>query len=297
MEIPSKARRVARKLLGPRAARYIRRLLRRRVHDVDWYLSLFAGRQGLEIGGPSEAFGVEGPIPVYRVLRCLDNCLFSNQTIWAGQTEEGKHFKFNSLRPSGYQFVLEGTELRKIPDSSYDCVLSSHSLEHIANPLLALAEWKRISRKDGILLLLLPHKDRTFDWRRPTTNLAHMIEDRNRGTKEDDLTHLEEILTLHDLRKDKAAGSLEHFRSRCMDNYQYRAMHHHVFDTSTAVEMLDYAGFQLLRVDLLKPCHIILVCQKCDHTPENAAFLAQDAEYRRHSPFPSDRPSAKLSRV
>jgi SAM-dependent methyltransferase len=282
------ARAIARKILGPRYTNFVRRLFRRRPPGLEWYLSVFDQKSGLEGGGPSQIFSECGAIPVYNVLKTLDNCLFSNRTIWEGEVQEGLKFKYHALRPPGYQFVLEGARLLTIGDHSYDCVLSSHTLEHFANPLQALKEWKRVSRKDGLLLLLLPHKDGTFDWRRTPTSVAHMIEDYSQNIGEDDLTHLSEVLELHDLRKDPPAGSFENFRSRCLQNHTYRAMHHHVFDTATAVAMLDYAGFQLLRVDHLKPFHIILVARCCDQAPDNGAFLAPDAEYLRRSPFRSD---------
>src|SRR5437660_12035295 len=153
------ARVIARKILGPRYTSYVRRLFRRRLPGLEWYLSVFSQKSGLEIGGPSQIFSEDGAIPIYNVLKSLDNCLFSKQTIWEGEVQEGLRFRYHALRPPGYQFVLEGARLVTIGDSSYDCVLSSHTLEHIANPLQALKEWKRVSRKDGILLLLLPHKD------------------------------------------------------------------------------------------------------------------------------------------
>ena len=262
------ARVIARRILGTRCTSYVRRLLRRRLPGLEWYLSVFGQKSGLEIGGPSQIFSEDGSIPVYEALKGLDNCLFSNRTIWEGEVQEGLRFRYHALRPPGYQFVLEGSRLQAIGDSSYDCVLSSHTLEHIANPIRALKEWKRVSRKNGLLLLLLPHKDGTFDWRRPSTSMAHMIEDYSRNIGEDDLTHLPEVLELHDLGKDSPAGSFENFRSRCLQNYAYRAMHHHVFDTPTAVALLDYAGFQVLRVDHLKPFHIVLVARCCDRVPD-----------------------------
>ena len=279
---------IARKILGPRYTGYVRRLLRRRLSGLEWYLSVFGQKSGLEIGGPSPIFSEEGAIPIYNVLRSLDNCLFSRRTIWEGEVQEGLRFRYHALRPLGCQFVMEGSKLLAIGDSNYDCILASHTLEHIANPLQALKEWKRVSRKDGLLLLLLPHKDGTFDWRRPPTSMAHMIEDYDRNVGEDDLTHLSEVLELHDLRKDPPAGSFENFRLRCQENYVHRAMHHHVFDTRTAIAILDYAGFQVLRVDHLKPFHIILVAQCSDQPPDNGPFLGPDAEYLRRSPFRSD---------
>lgn len=280
---------LARRFLGGRVAGHLRRLVRGTVPSLDLYLSLFAGKSGLEIGGPSPMFSAEGILPIYGVIGSLDNCLFKNHTIWGGEVREGQNFQFSRSKQLGFQFVLEATDLHTIREPTYEFILSCHTLEHVANPLRALREWKRVSLKSSLLLLVLPHKDGTFDWRRPTTALSHLIEDYDRDIGEDDLTHLSEILALHDLRKDKAAGSHENFRMRCLQNPTHRAMHHHVFDTPTAVAMLDYAGFQVLRVDHLKPFHIILVAECCDRIPGNRAFLTRDAEYVRRSPFQSDR--------
>jgi SAM-dependent methyltransferase len=276
---------LARNFLGGRVAGHLRRLVRGTVPSLDWYLSLFAGKSGLEIGGPSQMLSEEGALPVYGVLKSLNNCIFANQTIWEGQVREGPHFKFCPRRQPGFQFILEATDLRAIRESSYECILSCHTLEHVANPFRALDEWKRVSVKGALLLLVLPHKDGIFDWRRPTTSLSHMIEDYNRNVGEDDLTHLSEVLALHDLRKDKAAGSHKKFEMRCLQNQTFRAMHHHVFDTLTAVAMVDHAGLQVLRVDHLRPLHIILVAQCCDRVPDNGAFLTPEREFLRRSPF------------
>jgi len=187
------------------------------------------------------------------------------------------------------QFICDATNLKSVLDASYECVLASHCLEHVANPLRALKEWKRILKEGGLLVLVLPHKDGIFDWRRPTTSLAHMREDYENNTGEDDLTHLPEILALHDLEMDEGAGSPERFYLRCINNLSNRTMHHHVFDTSTAISLVDESGFQLIRVDTFKPCHIILLAHRCAGTPDNAAFLAPNASYRLSSPFASDR--------
>ncbi|HUZ47367.1 MAG TPA: methyltransferase domain-containing protein [Terriglobia bacterium] len=283
---------VARKILGRGLRERFRRRFPRRVPDYASYASISLGRHGLEIGGPSAIFGAQGSLPVYARLDSLDNCIFSGQTIWEGSVEEGKTFLYDPEKPPGRQFICEATDLRGIPDASYDCVLASHVLEHLANPLKALREWKRVLGRNGLVSLVLPHKDGTFDWRRPTTTLAHLIEDFDKNVGEDDRTHLSEILDLHDLTKDEAAGSAERFRERCLHNDTNRAMHHHVFDTAAAVAMVDHIGLQLLRVDLLKPFHVILLSQSCTGFPDNRAFLGVNAPYRRRSPFPSDRAAA-----
>lgn len=101
---------------------------------------------------------------------------------------------------------MEGTAL-EIEDGSYDCVIASHCLEHIANPIKALREWRRVLRSNELLLLILPHRDHTFDWRRPATTIEHMKSDYEDDVSESDMTHLDEVLSLHDLSRDPGAGT------------------------------------------------------------------------------------------
>ena len=75
------------------------------------------------------------------------------------------------------RLIRDATSLDGIEDASYDVVLASHTLEHIANPLLALSEWRRVVGADGHLVLVLPHLENTFDHRRPVTTLEHIEAD------------------------------------------------------------------------------------------------------------------------
>jgi SAM-dependent methyltransferase len=238
----------------------------------------------------------DGPIPIYDVLESLDNCLYSGSTIWTGDVCEGNNtFFFDPGKTPGSQIICDASDLHPVEDSSYDCVLACHCLEHIANPLSALAEWKRVLRDDGLLLLVLPHKDGTFDWRRPTTPLAHMIKDYENAVGEDDITHLPEILELHDLSRDQAAGTKEQFRQRCLANHVNRAMHHHVFDTMTALQTVDHMGFRLLRVDYLQPLHIFILASRADQPVDNYRFIGSCSKLWSRSPFPSDRQRNQLT--
>jgi SAM-dependent methyltransferase len=280
-------RTVARKLIGSRMASYLREHSRRVLPTICEYRTRLRGTRGLEIGGPSEIFGPNGFVPVYEILESLDNCLYSARTIWAGGVQEGNTFHYYPHKPPGGQMICEATCLLS-PSSSYDCVLASHCLEHLANPLLGLSEWQRVLREEGVLLLILPHKDGTFDWHRPTTTLAHLVADYENEVGEDDLTHLPEVLALHDLERDKLAGTMEQFRQRCLDNFTHRAMHHHVFDTLTAIQLVDRAGFTITRVDHLRPFHIIILARRDSGMIDNRLFLDGGFDLQR-SPFPSDR--------
>lgn len=285
------------KMLGARGVMFFRRCLRRNVPGLDQYKARLNRKRALEIGGPSELFSDQGCLPIYSVLESVDNCLFSEQTIWTGKVHDGRSFQYHSERNPGLQFFTEGADLRQISNSSYEAALASHCLEHIANPLRALEEWKRILASDGLLLLILPHKDGTFDHRRPTTRLEHMIRDYEVNVGEDDLTHVQEILALHDLERDSAAGSLEQLRQRCLHNKQTRAMHHHVFDTQMAADLVDYAGFQLIQMAAIKPFHIVILASRCEGPADNSRFLQNRAEPLARSPFPSDRVPFRGERV
>jgi SAM-dependent methyltransferase len=69
--------------------------------------------------------------------------------------------------------VAPGHDL-PLEDSSVDFVLASHVLEHIPDPIAALREWERVARE--YVVLIVPHRDRTFDRDRPLTPLSELIE-------------------------------------------------------------------------------------------------------------------------
>lgn len=221
-----------------------------------------AGKHGIEIGGPSPAFAARGLFPVYPIVGSLDNCNFSNVTVWEGAIQEGRTFQFGRNKPAGTQYVGEASEMARFPSAVYDFALASHVLEHIANPIRALTEWKRLLKERGLLVLIVPHKDRTFDHRRPVTTLEHLVADFEAGTGEDDLTHLPEILALHDLVRDPDAGDAVEFRQRCMQNHQNRCLHHHTFDIRLAAEVAAYMELKPIFIEEIRPFHILLVAQK-----------------------------------
>jgi SAM-dependent methyltransferase len=252
---------------------------------------LLAEKIGLEIGGPSPIFARGGLFPVYPILQRLDNCNFSQATIWEGKIDVGPTFQYDEAHAPGYQYILEATELDAIPTGVYDFVLSSHTLEHTANPLQALSEWLPVLKVHGMLVLVIPHKDGTFDHQRPVTPLEHLIYDFEHGTTEADLTHLPEILALHDLSQDPEAGDFGAFKARSEQNFENRCLHHHVFDTEAVVRLIDHVGVKIHAIEPLRPYHIFAVAEKLPEgqLPQNQIFLADRAKYSRSSPFPSDK--------
>jgi SAM-dependent methyltransferase len=253
------------------------------------YAESFAGR-GLEIGGPSEIFAKDGLFPVYATAATIDNVTYSDSTHWEGQVRTGRTFRFHTAKNPGIQYVMEAGAADSLP-TTYDFIISSHMLEHAANPIAVLRSWQRVLREEGYMLLILPHRDGSFDHRRPVTNLAHLLQDAERAVSEDDQTHLEEILALHDLRRDPSQPSRAAFERWIRQNGVNRGAHHHVFDTRLAVQMLDAVGLQIIDVEPTMPHHIVLLAKRIGAglVPDNAPFLERSTPAYLNSPFRSDR--------
>ena len=235
------------------------------------------GAIGLEIGGPSAIFRKGRLIPVYDCCQSIDNCNFSHYTIWS-QDRESSLFGPRL----GRQFVAEATQLNGIANGHYDFVLASHVLEHVANPLRALQEWNRVLKDKGVLLVIVPDKRRNFDHRRPFTKFDHVESDYLSNKREDDLTHLDEILSLHDLELDRLAGSPHEFRDRCLENGFVRGMHHHVFNPRTLVQMFSWLGMEVLNLTVERPFHIIITAQKSSERDKPWAEAINDEFFERY---------------
>ena len=217
------------------------------------------GKTGLEIGGPTALFKRNRLMPIYSIVKRIDHCNFSENTVWsssAGRSADAKGWV------EGRRFVSDGDSLPGIGDSEYDFVAASHVLEHIANPLKALREWKRIVRPGGVLLVIVPDRKGTFDHRRTVTTMEHILRDHEEGVTEEDTTHLEEILRLHDLKLDPGAGTDEEFRARSLRNAGNRCLHHHVFDAALLREMFAGMEMQVVHQGWEPPWHIVFLSRK-----------------------------------
>lgn len=276
--------------LGLLEDKYVQRRLKAEWAALASATHWFKDKVGLEVGGPSGIFRAGSPIPAYRLSERVDNCNFSGDTAWVQNQRAGATFAFDPPKPPGQQYFCEAGALTHCADLSYDFVLSSHCIEHLANPIGGLLEWQRVLKVGGALLLIVPHKDGTFDHRRPVTALSHLLDDFNAEMPESDLTHLDEVLRLHDTRKDAGSPEFAAFKIRCEDNFAQRCIHHHVFNTQLAVEVVDQVGFQVINVQLLRPFHIVILAEKlaAGAIKNNVAFLGQRARPVWTSPFASD---------
>lgn len=226
------------------------------IHNMDVYLKCFIGKKGIEIGGPSGVFSTV--IPVYQVMAALDGCNFSAQTIWEGNIAEGENYNYFENK-KGFQYICEASNLEMIPSGKYDFLIASHCLEHCANTLKTVNEWLRVLKKDGVILLILPYKKVTFDHNRLVTTFEHLLDDLEKDVDETDLTHLDEILELHDLNRDLAAGTKEQFMKRSLENHKNRCLHHHVFDFKLLRKIFKYYNIKLVNTAFENPNHQIIL--------------------------------------
>lgn len=235
---------------------YARRPEKRRLIRIAMRLK---GKKGLEIGGPSSSFSVKSFFPVYLFADHIDGVNYSNETMWEGKIQEGDNYKFYTK--TGHQYIREATDLAGIADNSYDFILSCHSLEHVANPMKAIAEWKRVLKPGGLFVLVLPDKRNTFDYNRPYTTMKHLLQDYESGIDERDTTHAEEVIAMHDFSRDNTSGSKEELFVLIRNNYQTRAIHHHVFNFELVNEMLQYFSFKTEYQQAVAPFHLVNIAR------------------------------------
>ncbi|MGC4231686.1 MAG: methyltransferase domain-containing protein [Niabella sp.] len=204
------------------------------------------GKNGLEIGGPSNFFRQKSYYPIYLYAKNVDGVNFNSNTVWEGEIKGGYTYQYLKGYPKGRQYIAEAAELNGIENSHYDFLLSCHSLEHIANPIKALKRWNEVLKPGGTIALVLPNKEHCFDINRPYTNFEHLKEDYEKGTDETDTTHFEEILTLHDINKDPGITNFEDFKIRTLNNFHNRCVHHHVFSFNAIRELLEFCNFKVV---------------------------------------------------
>ena len=237
---------------------YLKQPAKRRMIQL---AAAFEGQEGIELGGPSAFFSFKSAFPIYLHAKKIDGVNFSNNTLWEGKIEEGNLYTYYKNK-KGFQYIGEAAHLKEVKDASYDFVLSCHSLEHVANPIKALKDWSRVMKSKGRLVLVLPDKEFTFDNKRPITTLAHLIEDYKNNTTEEDSTHFEEVIALHDFKQDAFVQSKEDLIKRTKLNIENRAVHHHVFNLDLVKELLVYCDFEMIHQQTYPPFHLVSVAQK-----------------------------------
>ena len=121
---------------------------------------------GVEIGGPSPT----GTI-IYIYATSIDNVIFSKDTVWSRHTDEYRYYN----NKKGKVIINDATDISLVKNESYDFCFSSHSLEHIANPLKAVSEWLRITKEGGYVIIIVPEKSFCFDHKNQNETVSHRV--------------------------------------------------------------------------------------------------------------------------
>lgn len=139
-------------------------------------------------------------------------------------------------------------------DGNFSFLFSAHCLEHCPNTLRTLYEWERVLKPGGVLFLILPHADRTFDKYRARTTLEHHIRDYETLSDKPDYSHNEEIKEGwsknpdFELQKNKYE---QDWGAKVWD-FEFRirngVMHYHVWTQDEIIKVLQYAGMEILYV-------------------------------------------------
>jgi len=149
--------------------------------------------------------------------------------------------------PTNAQYFGEATEL-PFADESLDYVASSHVLEHTANPIKALCEWHRVLKSGGIVYMVVPDKEFTFDFSREPTASSHMIDDYLNDVDDTDPTHIDDFVygidwsefspgdTPEDARRKR--DELAHSYRLATSRKDIINIHFHVFTKDSLLELI-----------------------------------------------------------
>ena len=147
-------------------ARWRRRALLKLFH------SYLEGLKGVEIGGSAHNDFKVDVLNVDRYAEMDTVYKDAERELWG--------------RAKAVDIIAPGHEL-PLEDDSFDFVLASHVIEHIPDPIAALEEWARVARR--YIVLVVPHRDRTFDRDRPLTPLSELVERHESGLTSDEDRH------------------------------------------------------------------------------------------------------------
>jgi SAM-dependent methyltransferase len=139
-----------------------------------------------------------------------------------------------------------------LPDASQDYVFSSHVLEHLPDTIRTLNEWLRLLKPGGVLFILLPHGDRTFDRHREKTTIEHHLGDFERLGDQPDHSHDEEARAGWSKLEDFGTVEASHREAFGTDMWDFDhrlahgAMHYHVWTQDEIVRLLQHLGLKIV---------------------------------------------------
>jgi SAM-dependent methyltransferase len=178
-----------------------------------------------------------------------DNCIVDYADYF--QVDDGCNRDFMGEFVS-IKFLTGLDEMEGIKNSSFNFIINCHVIEHVPRTILALKKCYDKLKKGGILFMVVPHKEYTFDVLRPLTSLSHFIEDYNNYIKERDVIHIvdhfEHFNEYEAKRNNVIAGRvnlfpfIEYFLAGNKID-----IHYHTFTEENFTELLNYFNTNIAR--------------------------------------------------
>jgi SAM-dependent methyltransferase len=142
------------------------------------------------------------------------------------------------------QIVADANEI-PVPDERFDYLFSSHVLEHMPDTVRTLKEWRRVLKPGGVLFLVLPHGDRTFDRGRQKTPLDHHLRDHETLNGQRDHSHFGEALAGYRASGEPMTADPHAIMA---DNVATDLFHYHVWTQNEIVRLVQHLGWGIAAV-------------------------------------------------
>ncbi|MBI9062170.1 MAG: methyltransferase domain-containing protein [Marinilabiliaceae bacterium] len=155
--------------------------------------------------------------------------------------------------------------MKSVGENSFDFIIANHVIEHLENPILALLNWIKVLKQDGIIFLAIPDKRYTFDCKRNTTTYEHLLNDYENGiltSREDHYFDFVKNTTWGENKDhDGILKQIEYLKSI---NF---SIHYHVWDHTQFLVFIT----KLIN-DFKIPCSLEFAC-RLNNTNENIYIL------------------------
>jgi SAM-dependent methyltransferase len=206
----------------------------------DWrrYFSGKLQGTGIEIGA------LHRPLPTHSGMRVL---YVDRHTADELRQEYAAMHRSHIRKFVAPDIVDDGTKLGTIADGTYEFVIAAHVIEHLTDPIGALANWCRVVRPGGLVFLIVPDKRATFDRRRVRTTIEHLVLDYQRPSKERDYEHfLDYAIHVH-----RASGNMAIVEADRLRDIDY-SIHFHVFQPADLVALVGWFSANVRPIKVLE---------------------------------------------
>jgi SAM-dependent methyltransferase len=232
-------------------------------------IALARNASALEIGGPTTDIGGLYTLNWASVdivnWSEQDNAVTRVATAGTDPAASGSAF-YADGRFLGRLRVGDGGRLEHVADGSYDVVMAYHVLEHFADPLRALATWRRVLKPGGYFVVSVPWAENTYDRDVSVSTIYDLIlAHADTADSSDDpevLRRLERRVTAYHRLVDLDMCPF------CSDDLttarRLKGYHWHAWDLSLLQEAMACAGAVVEYLDIMDNWHQLVIARVPD---------------------------------